>query len=129
MDRYRKWKIAREGSELGKLIKANPDKPWNWSGISSNPNITLDIIKANSDKPWDWSGISYNPNITLDFIKANPDKPWNWSEISQNKFIYNNHVCQRLMKKDIAIKRNFIIGGTGMVIDLAKIVAGYCSYL
>jgi hypothetical protein len=44
------------------IVRANPDKPWDWSGISSNPSITWDIIQANPDKPWDWSGISSNPS-------------------------------------------------------------------
>ena len=36
------------------MIKENPDKPWNWNGISNNPNITMEMIKENPDKPWDW---------------------------------------------------------------------------
>ena len=45
-----------------------------------------DIIQNNPEKPWDWVGISYNPNITFNIIRENPEKPWNWSEISYNKF-------------------------------------------
>ena len=29
------------------IIKANPDKPWNWRFISMNPNITWDMILDN----------------------------------------------------------------------------------
>ena len=32
-------------------------------------------IHSFPSKPWDWSGISRNPNIILEFINANPDKP------------------------------------------------------
>ena len=32
------------------IIKDNPDKPWNWYGVSRNPNITWDIIENNLDK-------------------------------------------------------------------------------
>ena len=49
------------GEKFMKLINDNPDKPWNWRGISKNPNITWDIIKNNPDKPWNWNGISRNP--------------------------------------------------------------------
>ena len=42
-----------------------------------NPNITVDFIENNPDKPWDWEGISMNPNITMDFIEKHSDKPWN----------------------------------------------------
>jgi len=30
--------------------------------------ITWDIIKNNPDKPWDWSGIRKNKNITEEII-------------------------------------------------------------
>ena len=58
------------------IIKENPDKPWDWSGISYNPNLTMDTIKENPDKSWNWSYISYNPNITMDIIKEPVKKPW-----------------------------------------------------
>ena len=41
------------------------------------------IIDMYPDKPWDWEGISRNPNITMEFIEANPDKDWNWHLISR----------------------------------------------
>ena len=46
-----------------KDILDNPDKPWNWCNISSNPNITMDFIKDNPNKDWvwSWSFISSNP--------------------------------------------------------------------
>lgn len=27
----------------------NPEKPWDWDGLNSNPNITLEIVKNNPD--------------------------------------------------------------------------------
>ena len=32
------------------FIKDNLDKPWNWEGVSKNPNITIEIIKDNLEK-------------------------------------------------------------------------------
>ena len=46
----------------------------------------MDIIQSNPDKPWDWSGLSCNPNITLSIIQSNPDKPWDWYNLALNKF-------------------------------------------
>ena len=73
------------------MIRDNPDKPWDWSNISCNPNITMEIIKDNPDKPWDWLYISFNPNITWEIIKDNPDNPWEWKYISSkpNITMYN----------------------------------------
>ena len=68
-----------------KIVLDNPDKPWNWDWISCNPNITWDIIKDNPKEYWNWYYISCNPNITWDIIRDNPDKPWDWVYISKNK--------------------------------------------
>jgi hypothetical protein len=43
--------------------------------------ITLSDITENPDKPWNWDGISVNPNLTVEFIKANQDKPWNIQDL------------------------------------------------
>jgi len=43
-----------------KFIKETPVNPWNWDGISENPNITWEIIKANPDKEWYWWELSWN---------------------------------------------------------------------
>ena len=46
----------------------------------------MEMIENNPDKHWDWYGISYNPNLTMKFIDNNPNKDWDWEGISQNKF-------------------------------------------
>ena len=66
-------------------IQNNPERPWNWDGISYNKNITWEIIQANPERPWNWGNISFNPNITWEIIQDNPDKEWVWFNISQNK--------------------------------------------
>ncbi len=48
------------------LVEKYPEKPWNWDGISYNPNITMEFIEKYLNKPWDWEEISANANITLD---------------------------------------------------------------
>jgi hypothetical protein len=77
-----------------KFINDNPDKNWDWYGISSNPNITMKDINDNPDKPWDWDFISKNPNITMKDILENPDKPWNWYVISRNLFLKDKEAFQ-----------------------------------
>ena len=66
----------------------------------------FDFVKQNPDKPWNWHGISRNPNVTWEIIQANPDKPWHWSEISRNPMTSarNNYIrtelfpiCQNLL--------------------------------
>ena len=66
------------------LIEKHPEKPWNWNGISRNPNITMEFIEKHPEKPWNWYNISSNPNLTMEFIEKHPEKPWNWNSISYN---------------------------------------------
>ena len=81
------WSWISENPNLTMdIINANLDKPWEWYFVSHNPNITIKDILDNPDKPWEWDYISMNPNLTMKDILDNPDKPWRWNLISQNKF-------------------------------------------
>ncbi len=57
---------------LIKLLHLFPNKPWNWTGISDNPNITWDIVKDKCYNQFNWNMLSLNSNITLDIIRDNP---------------------------------------------------------
>ena len=83
-----------------KMIQDNLDKPWDWSSISMNPNITFDITKANSDYPWDWNYIISNPNITIDIIEAHPDKGLNWCAMLRNPNFTMKMILANLDKDD-----------------------------
>ena len=52
--------------------------------LSENVNLTWDIVKANPNKSWDYNLLSSNPNITWDIIKANPNKKWSYEKFSEN---------------------------------------------
>ena len=78
------------------IIEKHPEKPWNWSWISHNPNITMEIIEKHPEKPWDWNGISRNPNITMEFIEKHLDKI-KFGYLSENKFTFENI---RIKKKE-----------------------------
>lgn len=54
--------------------------------FTENINIDYSDILNHPEIPWDYAGISYNPNITLELILLNKDKNWNFEGISSNKF-------------------------------------------
>ena len=74
----KKFSILYE-REIIIFINKYPNKPWDWSWISENENITMDMIETYHTLPWDWKSISRNPNLTLKMIEKNPTMPWNWS--------------------------------------------------
>jgi hypothetical protein len=60
------------------------NKPWNWNGISSHKNLTMEFVKDHIECPWDWYWISRNKNLTMEFIKDNIEMPWDFNGISRN---------------------------------------------
>ena len=40
----------------------------------------MEFVEKYPDKPWDWYGLSCNPNITMEIVEKYPDKPWNWMD-------------------------------------------------
>ena len=90
------WRVPRElFGPLSKFYRTNindleillelfPKKPWDWSDLSANPNITWEFVQSHPDKPWVWYRLSQNPNITWEIIRDNPDKPWIWNHLLSN---------------------------------------------
>jgi hypothetical protein len=66
------------------FIKAHIDKNWNFAMLSNMHCVTWDIVQEHPDKPWSYAALSRNPNITLDIVRTNPDKPWNYISLSRN---------------------------------------------
>jgi hypothetical protein len=50
----------------------------------------MEMVEKNLDNPWDWYGLSQNPNVTLEMVDKYPTKPWNWEELSHNVFDIKN---------------------------------------
>lgn len=85
-------------SNLEKKILHNKIPKESWSDISAN--VTMGDIINNPNKPWDFSHISMNPNLTLSFlfkylnldhknqVFPNSVKDWNFYELSEHEFGY-----------------------------------------
>lgn len=41
--------------------------------------IDTDLVSKHPEINWKWTGLSRNPNVTIEFVKANITKPWNWT--------------------------------------------------
>ena len=66
------------------------DKPWNFSYLSLNPNITWEIVRDNPDKPWSYYNLINNRNITWEIFRDNTSKPL---------YIDYNTLCTKLVFK------------------------------
>jgi hypothetical protein len=65
---------VNENNDLLKLLELYPDKLWNYTCLSQNPNITWEMVRDNPDKSWSYYYLSLNPNITWEIVRDNPDK-------------------------------------------------------
>ena len=89
-----------------KLIQDNLEELWNWSAISNNFSIRLDInfVKECSNKPWDWHTLSSRPDIKLnnETLFSLIDKDWDWLVISSCPTItYNEDCIKKLIEKPL----------------------------
>lgn len=87
------------GTELSRLLRQYPDKPWNWNFLSENPSISIKDILTHPHKPWNWTEINLNPGITMEDIVNYSDYPWSWDDISQNLFTYSSRMQALAIKK------------------------------
>ena len=107
MDRPWDWsELSRNPNITMDIVEANMDKPWDWDRLSFNPNIVWDIVENNMDKPWHWHALSSNPNITMDIVEATLDKPWSWKGLSRNDFKHDKEMFELRVKKQQFIQEN-----------------------
>lgn len=98
-------------------IEKNLHIPWNWTGVSLNPNISIRFIKKFKDKLnlnlvckkrtlqeiekypelfLDFQELSDNINITIDFIEKYISEDWNWYRLSKNENIKPEDIEKRI---------------------------------
>ena len=84
------------------FIRENPDKDWDWSKISENPNITWDIIQKNPEYYWDYEYVCMNPSISGEIIENNLDLLNDWTSIS-----FNTNIPYDFFKKHVDKSKKF----------------------
>jgi len=66
------------------FILDHPDKLWDWTALSSNPNIRWEIVQKHLDKPWNWYCLCTNPSVITSWeivsmiLQKCPKKDWKW---------------------------------------------------
>jgi hypothetical protein len=67
-------------NEWFRYVLDNPAKPWDWTNVSGNKNISSLTVETHLDLPWDFNELSLW--IDLDVILRHPDRGWNWHRVS-----------------------------------------------
>lgn len=63
----------------------NIDKPWNWYALTRR--FSLQCICSHPTLPWDYAGLSSNCDITIQYVLLNPAISWNWECLSSHENI------------------------------------------
>jgi hypothetical protein len=73
-------------NQLFTLIRAFPDKQWDWSVISRRNDISFEYVFAHlDDHPWDWTMLSLNPQVgSWTNVQAHPELPWSYLHLACN---------------------------------------------
>tara|TARA_B100001964_G_scaffold76747_1_gene86914 strand:- start:309 stop:839 length:531 start_codon:yes stop_codon:yes gene_type:complete len=65
------------------LVKALPDKDWDWNFMSSCDDLDTELVVRFHFKPWNWKLLSSNSAVTLDIWVATLREPWNYKKICE----------------------------------------------
>ena len=76
---YCRWEVYLEFK--------NEIRHWNYTKLSQNRHVFMDIIENNKTIPLDYSVLHKNPNLTLNFFEKNITQKWAFKELSKNKII------------------------------------------
>lgn len=63
-------------------ILENPRLGWDLFEFSRT--VPWLIFLHNQDFPWDYNGLSDNPQLCWEFVVNHPDRPWNYSSLASN---------------------------------------------
>ena len=78
------YEVSKNSGISMEFILANMWIPWDWKGISRNPNIDFSLVERFPERNWCWMSLSSHPKITLETINSNPNLPWDKVEIVKN---------------------------------------------
>ena len=54
-------------NDLQKLLLKYPNKSWDWTSVSANPNIDMEFIETHPELPWNWGCVLKNQNLMIGF--------------------------------------------------------------
>ena len=73
--------ISFVGNTLIQLFKKYPDAQWDYSALSDNLNISIDVVLNHLDKKWKFIKISRHPKITIIDVAKHPKLSWDWAGV------------------------------------------------
>ncbi len=90
-NKYIKW---------SEIVKYDNYIEWNYTDLSLNINITIDIVLNNINKKWCFNRLSSNPNITIDIILQHKNFKWSMYWYSFNPNIRLNDIDKMIITND-----------------------------
>lgn len=90
-------KISRNHHLPCNIVKEYPNFPWNFFAISRyNHNFDFSLLSLFPDEDWDFTALSYNEKININIVKENLNLPWDWDFLSSNVGISWNDIINNM---------------------------------
>ncbi len=96
------WRTLSSHSNItiDNIVDTKYTLPWKWKYIALNPNITLNFIMKYKNKI-NWSLLSSNYNISMDIIDN--DLPWNFDILSNNPHLTKEFINKHFDKFNLDV--------------------------
>ena len=80
--------------DVGRSLGYVDISAWDWSILSSHPNITMTDIMDHPTYPWKTYYVSSNTNLNIDIVNKFATKKWAWKIVSSHKNITMQNILQ-----------------------------------
>lgn len=71
------------------IILKYSDLPWNHMAFSCNMNVNDEVVENNPSFKWYYPFLSTNNSITWDYVKRNLDKDWNFDRVLSKDLLFS----------------------------------------
>lgn len=97
---YVYWDYVSENKNI-KLedIISHPELPWDYDGLSINPNMRMSYVLNNLNKDWDWYYLAKNSGILIEDFFEHQELPWTFEDLSENPNLRVKHLLHYRKKK------------------------------
>lgn len=122
------WEKLSKNMSVSSILN-NPQKPWNFDGLSLNPNISWsDVMSINKSfrrvgkrVAWNYANLSLSPNIDVGDIAKNSFLPWDKMNILKNPNLTFEFFRDHIDKPDYIVwKDNYSLTTLNLSSNLFK---------
>jgi len=119
-DENKRWRLSVSEFLDISVVELHPEWPWDYDGLSENPNLTWEIVQKSPHQPWNYYKLTIHPCVTWKIIMDHPELPWKFS-----LFVRNPNATWEILQQHPEIEWNYSLAAESHHIVTWEIV---CSH-